>query len=181
LYTRGGDTGKTGLYGSKRVGKESQRVEAYGTVDELNSCLGLAAAVSVHPEVSKELKWVQGRLFVAGADLASELAEGAQGDRVPRIGKEDTERLEKMIDEMQLKLPRLTNFILPGGSVLSAQLHMARSICRRAERSVVALAKAEKVNPQLIPFLNRLSTYLFNVARYGNVLEGKNDEVWRND
>jgi cob(I)alamin adenosyltransferase len=181
LYTRGGDAGETGLYGSKRVGKESQRVAAYGTVDELNSCVGLAISVSAHPEVSNDLKWVQGKLFVAGADLASELSEGQAADRVPRIDKEDTERLEKMIDSLQPKLPRLTSFILPGGSVLSAQLHLARSVCRRAERGVVALAKAEKVNPQLIPFLNRLSTYLFNVARYSNLLEGKQDEVWRRD
>lgn len=181
MYTRGGDTGETGLYGSKRVGKESQRVEAYGTVDELNSCVGLAASVSTHPEVSKDLKWVQGKLFVAGADLASELTGVPQGDRVPRIEKEDTDRLEQMIDDLQSKLPRLTNFILPGGSILSAQLHLARSVCRRAERGVVALAKAEKVNPQLIPFLNRLSTYLFNVARYSNALDGKKDEVWRKD
>jgi cob(I)alamin adenosyltransferase len=181
LYTRGGDGGETGLYGSKRVGKESQRVEAYGTVDELNSCIGLAASVSAYPKVSGDLKWVQGKLFVAGADLASELAEGKQADRVPRIGKQDTDRLEQMIDELQPKLPRLTNFILPGGSVLSAQLHQARSVCRRAERSVVALSKTEKVNPLLIPFLNRLSTYLFNAARYANVLEGKEDEVWRAD
>jgi cob(I)alamin adenosyltransferase len=179
LYTRGGDAGETGLYGSKRVGKDSQRVEAYGNVDELNSCLGVAASVSKHPEVSEALKWVQGRLFVAGADLASELAETKRDARVPRIGKEDTQRLERMIDELQLKLPRLTNFILPGGSVLSAQLHLARSVCRRAERSVVALAKVEKVNPELIPFLNRLSTYLFNSARYSNILDGIKDEVWR--
>jgi cob(I)alamin adenosyltransferase len=181
LYTRGGDAGETGLYGSKRVGKESPRVAAYGTVDELNSCVGLAVSVSSHPEISNNLKWIQGRLFVTGADLAAELGEGQQSDRVPRIGKEDTERLEKMIDALQPKLPRLTSFILPGGSVLSAQLHVARSVCRRGERSVVALAKAEKVNPQLIPFLNRLSTYLFNAARYANLLEGKQDEVWRKD
>jgi cob(I)alamin adenosyltransferase len=181
LYTRGGDTGETGLYGSKRVGKESQRVEAYGNIDELNSCIGLAASVSTHAEVSEELKWVQGKLLVAGADLASELAGGSQADRVPRIGKEDTEKLERMIDDLQSKLPRLTNFILPGGSALSAQLHLARSVCRRAERSIVALAKTEKVNPQLIPFMNRLSTYLFNVARYGNLLDGRKDEVWRRD
>jgi cob(I)alamin adenosyltransferase len=181
LYTRGGDKGETGLYGSKRVGKDSRRVEAYGTVDELNSCVGLAASVSSHPEISSELKWVQARLFVAGADLASEFIEGSAPGRVPRVGKPDTEKLEHMIDELQSKLPRLTNFILPGGSPLSANLHLARSVCRRAERCVVALSKGEQVNPELVPFLNRLSTYLFNAARYGNMLEGKEDEVWRAD
>lgn len=181
LYTRGGDAGETSLYGSKRVGKDSLRVESYGTVDELNSCVGLAVSVCTHPELADDLKWIQGKLFVAGADLASEIAEGHQGEKVPRIGREDTERLEQMVDTLQSKLPRLTSFILPGGGVLSAHLHLARSVCRRAERSVVVLARAEKVNPQLVPFLNRLSTYLFNVARYGNVLDGKKDEIWRKD
>lgn len=179
MYTRRGDAGETGLFGSKRVGKDSRRVEAYGTVDELNSCVGVAASFCTHRELSEDLKWVQGRLFVAGADLASELESGPAKERVPRIEKEDTEKLERMIDELQPKLPRLANFIIPGGSVLSAQLHVARSVCRRAERGIVALTKTEKVNPQLVPFLNRLSTYLFNVARYSNVLEGKKDEVWR--
>jgi cob(I)alamin adenosyltransferase len=180
LYTRGGDSGETGLYGSRRVGKDSQRVEAYGNIDELNSCLGVAVSVSRHPEISQELKWVQTRLFVAGADLASDSSEGRPAEKVPRIGKQDTERLERLIDSMQLKLPRLVNFILPGGSPLSAQLHLARSVCRRAERSVVALAKMESVNPEMVPFLNRLSTYLFNAARQSNLLDGTEDEVWRN-
>jgi cob(I)alamin adenosyltransferase len=180
LYTRGGDAGETGLYGSKRVGKESRRIEAYGTVDELNSCIGIAISTSVHSGLSEDLKWTQGRLFVAGADLASDIDE-TPSNRVPRISKGDTQRLENMIDVLQTKLPHLTNFILPGGSALSAQLHLARSVCRRAERNVVALAKEEKVNPELVPFLNRLSTYLFNAARYGNVLEGKKDEVWQKD
>lgn len=179
MYTRGGDKGETGLYGSKRVAKDSQRVEAYGTVDELNSCIGVAVSSSGRPEISEQLRWVQGRLFVAGADLASERpAEGGPADRVPRIGEQDTQRLEAMVDRFQTELPRLTNFILPGGSVLSANLHLARSVCRRAERTVVSLAKSEDVNPELVPFLNRLSTYLFNAARYSNVLEGVKDEIW---
>jgi cob(I)alamin adenosyltransferase len=178
LYTRGGDKGETGLYGAKRVPKDSVRVEAYGTVDELNSGIGVAIAHSSHERISEELKRVQGLLFVAGADLASELPADGVTDRVPRISKANTDRLEKVIDELQLALPRLTNFILPGGGVLSAHLHLARSICRRAERKVVALSKAEKVNPELIPFLNRLSTLLFNLARYANVLEETDDEVW---
>ncbi|MDA4114150.1 MAG: cob(I)yrinic acid a,c-diamide adenosyltransferase [Thaumarchaeota archaeon] len=178
MYTRGGDRGETGLYGSKRVAKDSRRVEAYGTVDELNSCIGVAVSSSGRGEVSEQLRWVQGRLFVAGADLASERPLEGQPDRVPRIGKKDTERLEAMVDRFQTELPRLTKFILPGGSALSANLHLARSVCRRAERTVVSLAKSEDVNPELVPFLNRLSTYLFNAARYGNLLEGVKDEVW---
>jgi cob(I)alamin adenosyltransferase len=179
LYTRGGDSGETGLYGSKRVGKDSRRVEAYGNIDELNSCIGVAVSMSRHPEVSEELKWVQARLFVAGGDLAAESTEGRVAGKLPRIGNDDIERLERMIDRMQLSLPRLVNFILPGGGPMSAQLHLARSVCRRAERSVVALAKTESVNPEMIPFLNRLSTYLFNAARYSNLLDGIKDEIWR--
>lgn len=180
LYTRGGDRGETGLYGSKRVGKDSPRVEAYGNIDELNSCLGLAASVAEeHASIAEELKWIQGRLFVAGADLASDTEDGAR--KVPRIAADDTRKLESSIDAMQGSLPRLVNFILPGGSPLSSHLHLARSVCRRAERSVVALSRTEKVNPELIPFLNRLSTYLFNAARHANVLDGMKDEVWRGD
>jgi len=185
MYTRGGDRGETGLYGSKRVGKDSQRVEAYGTVDELNSCIGVAVSSSRQPEISAQLRWVQGRLFVAGADLASEqpvgAAVGGKLDRVPRVEKGDTQKLEAMIDELQKKLPRLTSFILPGGSPLSANLHLARSVCRRAERLTVSLSKKEEINLELLPFLNRLSTYLFNAARYGNLLDGGKDEVWQKD
>ena len=181
MYTRAGDKGQTGLYGPKRVPKDSPRVEAYGTVDELNSCIGVAISSSGRKAISEELRWVQGRLFVAGADLASELAAKGRQDRVPRIGSQDTKKLEEMIDRLQTKLPRLTSFILPGGTALSANLHLARSVCRRAERAVVSLAKKEDVNPELIPFLNRLSTYLFNAARYSNAVAGVNDEVWAKD
>jgi cob(I)alamin adenosyltransferase len=178
LYTRGGDKGVTGLFGAKRVAKDSQRIEAYGTIDELNSCVGIAIAVSNRDEISGVLKVVQARLFTTGADLASDFSSAAQ-ERVPRIKKEDTEWLEAKIDELQTKLPRLTNFILPGGNSLSAHLHLARAICRRAERRVVSLNGAEKINPELLPFLNRLSTYLFNLARYANALEGIEDEHWK--
>jgi cob(I)alamin adenosyltransferase len=181
LYTRRGDAGETGLYGSKRVRKDSPRVDAYGNIDELNSCIGLAASTGGHGKLVKELKWIQGRLFVAGADLATEEKRSGKAAEIPRIGSEDTKRLELLIDEMQLRLPRLTSFILPGGGELSAHLHLARSVCRRAERSVVALSRTEKVNPQMVPFLNRLSTYLFNAARDANRLDGKKDEVWQKD
>lgn len=178
MYTRGGDKGETSLYGAGRVPKDSPRVDAYGTIDELNSCIGVAIAGCKHKEVSKPLKRIQAELFTAGADLATEI--GAKGGaRVPRIKKKDTEELEKMVDGLQKKLPRLTSFILPGGSQLSSALHVARAVCRRAERRVVTLSRAEKINPELVPFLNRLSTYLFNLARYANVLEGVEDEVWK--
>lgn len=181
MYTRGGDRGETGLYGAKRVPKDSLRVEACGTVDELNSCIGVALANSRQKEISKELRWIQGRLFVVGADLSSQFATSEQRSKLPRIVKRDTERLENMIDRLQTKLPRLTEFILPGGSIPSASLHLARSVCRRAERTVVSLSRKESVNPELIPFLNRLSTYLFNAARLSNASEGVRDEVWIKD
>lgn len=178
MYTRGGDKGETGLYGAARVAKDSLRVEAYGTIDELNCSIGVAVAACERKEISGPLKRIQADLFAAGADLATEFA-GKGGARVPRIGKKDTERLENMVDELQEKLPRLTNFILPGGGRLSASLHFARAVCRRAERRVVALGRAERINPEMVPYLNRLSTYLFNAARYADVLEGVEDEAWK--
>jgi cob(I)alamin adenosyltransferase len=177
MYTRGGDKGDTSLFGARRVPKESLRVDAYGTIDELNSCIGVALAACKHEEISKPLKRIQAELFTAGADLASELSAEAVAS-VPRIQRKEIEHLEKMVDELQEELPRLTSFILPGGSQLSSALHLARAVCRRSERRVVALSRAEKINPEMVPYLNRLSTYLFNLARYANVLEGVADEVW---
>lgn len=176
LYTRGGDKGETGLFGARRVSKDSPRVEAYGSIDELNSCIGLAVSISKFKEMTESLKKIQKLLFVAGADLAADV--DVVGGRVPRIGKSDIERLEREIDSMQSQLPKLTKFILPGGSQLSAQIHLARAVCRRAERMVVAASKVEKINPEMIPFFNRLSTLLFNLARLANTKEGKGDEVW---
>jgi cob(I)alamin adenosyltransferase len=178
LYTRGGDKGETSLFGASRVAKDSPRVAAYGTIDELNSSIGVALAACEHEEISRPLKRIQAELFIAGADLATELSAKG-GARVPRIQKEDTQELEKMIDELQGKLPKLKSFILPGGSRLSSSLHLSRAVCRRAERSVVTLGRTEKINPEVVPYLNRLSTYLFNLARYSNVLEKVEDEVWR--
>ncbi len=175
MYTRGGDKGETGLYGAERVPKDSPRVEAYGTIDELNCCIGVVISVCRHEEVARPLKRLQATLFTAGADLATSLE--AKG-KVRRIAKEDTQQLEKMVDALQEKLPRLRTFILPGGSQLSSYLHLARAVCRRAERRVVALSHAEEINPEMIAFLNRLSTYLFNLARYANALEGTVDEAW---
>jgi cob(I)alamin adenosyltransferase len=178
LYTRGGDKGETSLYGPNRVPKDSPRVDAYGTIDELNCCIGVALAGCRHKEISKPLKRVQADLFTAGADLATEFSPKAMA-RVPRITKKETERLERTVDELQGKLPKLTTFILPGGSQLSSSLQLARAVCRRAERKVVSLGRTEKINPEMVPYLNRLSTCLFNMARYANVLEGVKDEVWK--
>ncbi len=176
LYTRGGDKGETGLFGARRVPKDSPRVEAYGSIDELNSCIGLAVSISTFKEITDSLKKIQRLLFVAGADLAADV--DVAGSRVPRIAKSDVERLEREVDSMQSHLPKLTKFILPGGSTLSAQIHLARAVCRRTERMVVVASKVEKINSEMIPFFNRLSTLLFNLARLANAKGGKVDEVW---
>ena len=175
MYTRRGDAGETSLYGSRRVGKESTRVEAYGTVDELNSAIGLAASDCDDAKLAVALKAVQRSLFVAGADLAT---DDDDSGRITRISARDTKDLEKMTDELIGELPTLKNFILPGGSRLAAELHLARAVCRRAERRVVAASKAERINPELLPFFNRLSTYLFNAARIANKRAGKREDPW---
>jgi cob(I)alamin adenosyltransferase len=137
----------------------------------------VAISACKRQEIAVPLKRIQAKLFTAGADLATDL-EVETGGRIPRIGKADTDDLERMIDALQAILPPLKSFILPGGSQLSAALHLARAVCRRAERRVVALSREEKINPDMIPFLNRLSTYLFNLARQANMLEGKPEEPW---
>ncbi len=175
LYTRGGDKGETSLYGPKRVPKDNPRVEAYGTIDELNSVLGVIVAGTKSRGTAESLKEVQRMLFVAGADAASDF-----GTRnVPRISAAHTSKVEKMTDDLLAKLPSLTNFILPGGSSTAAMLQLARAVCRRAERRVVTASKSAEMNPELIPFLNRLSSYLFNLSRLENKRSGKKEEVWR--
>lgn len=167
IYTKTGDSGETSLYGGKRVGKDSQRIKAYGDIDELNAILGLCiSALDKRPESGTEkiLKKIQHLLFVAGADLAAEISL-----KTVRITKKDTAALEKIIDKIEKSLPPLKNFIFPGGTKLSAHLHHARTVCRRAEREVIALSKKEKINLQLVPFLNRLSDLLFVMARQSNL------------
>ena len=124
---------------------------------------------------TKSLKAVQRMLFVAGADLASDMSSS----KVPRISSEDTGKIESMTDDLLKRLPTLSNFILPGGTRLASELQFARAVCRRAERKVTAASKSEKLNPELIPFVNRLSSYLFNLARAMNAKSGKKEEVWR--
>jgi len=176
MYTRRGDRGDTSLYGAKRVQKDDTRVEAYGTIDELNSLIGVIVSGTSDRDVASSLKEVQRMLFVAGGDAATEL-NGQQ--RVPRIEPSHTKRLEELTDGLLSKLPVLSNFILPGGSPTGAMLHVARSVCRRAERRLVTASKSEKMNPELLPFFNRLSSYLFNLARWANKRAGKEEDVWK--
>ena len=173
-YTGTGDRGETGLYGGTRVGKDDPRVEAYGAVDELNSQIGVARALVKNKRLSEILKHLQEDLFVLGGDLANELVNA----KIPRIGKSQLESLEKITDELDSELPRLRRFILPGGSLAGAELHVARAVCRRAERRIVNLTKTESVNPEILPFVNRLSSFLFVLARDINKMEGTREEEW---
>jgi cob(I)alamin adenosyltransferase len=176
MYTRKGDDGKTFLLGSRRVSKDDPRVEAYGTIDELNTVIGVVIAVSKNRGMVSDLMKVQKMLFVAGADAA---AEPDAPRKVPRIAPSDTLVIEKMTDDLAHKIPALTNFILPGGGQTGALLHLARSVCRRAERRLVAASKSAQMNPALLPFFNRLSSYLFNLSRWANRVEGKKEVVWK--
>jgi cob(I)alamin adenosyltransferase len=173
-YSGTGDKGETGLYGGTRIGKENPRVEAYGAVDELNSQVGVARALVKDSKLGQVLKNVQDDLFVVGGDLASELVNA----KVPRIGKKELQRLESATDELNSELPTLRRFILPGGSLPGAELHVARAVCRRAERRIVALSKVESINPDVIPYINRLSSFLFVLARAVNKRERVPEEEW---
>ena len=176
MYTRTGDRGETSLFGSRRVRKDDPRVEAYGTVDELNSVLGVVVAGSRDPSLRRTLKEIQDLLFVAGGDAATELDSSRA---VPRITHSDTVRLEELTDGLAKKLPRLASFVLPGGTPTGAMIHLARSVCRRAERRMVAASAVEKMNPELVPFFNRLSSFLFNASRWENRRSGKKEETWK--
>ncbi len=175
IYTRAGDAGETGLYGGQRVLKNVIRVETYGTVDECNAVLGAALAAGVDDEARAMLIRIQGELFEVGADLAT---PSARGETVPRIQPEETARLESEIDRFEEELPPLRHFILPGGSPGGAALHSARAVCRRAERLLVTLERAEEVNPEVGRYLNRLSDHLFVLARLVNHRAGVPETIW---
>ncbi len=182
IYTRVGDSGDTGLFGGERVRKDALRVEAYGTVDELNALLGTAVCRAQEGELRDQLLAIQSELFTLGADLATPDLEPTQRGRVTieRIGPERVRRLEAAIDRAQAELPALTRFILQGGTELSAALHVARAVCRRAERRCVTLADSEEgaINPEVIRYLNRLSDLLFVLARLANHRAGVPDVPW---
>lgn len=175
IYTKKGDDGTTGLIGGVRVPKHHLRVESYGTVDELNSHLGLIRASGGHEEVKLLLPQIQDRLFTIGSLLAS-----APGSKmaVPDLYESDIESLEQEIDRLTKPLPELRNFILPGGSVAGSEAHVARCVCRRAERLVVQLSEEEEVEALVVAYLNRLSDYLFTLARALDLSEGKEEIPW---
>lgn len=176
IYTRTGDQGTTSLFSGGRVPKHHLRVESYGTVDELNSVLGLARAHQPSQATDAALARIQHQLFNLGADLATPL--DAKSQHVVRMDAESIRWLEESIDQMMAELPALTYFILPGGSPAGATLHIARTVCRRAERLVAALQEAEAVGEHALPYLNRLSDYLFALARWENQQAGIPEEKW---
>ncbi len=177
VYTRTGDDGSTALGGGQRLPKDARRIEAYGTVDELNSAIGTALAGEIGESSSEPLAQIQNDLFHLGSDLCI-LEEDKQRMPVPRIEKRHIERLEAWIDALSAALPPLENFILPGGSTGAAALHLARTVCRRAERRIVALAREEAVGEHAIAYLNRLSDLLFVMARAENYRRGVEDVLW---
>jgi cob(I)alamin adenosyltransferase len=185
LYTKRGDAVLTDLYGGQRVGKDHLRVEAYGTIDELNSLIGWVVCAEVADEIAGPLKSIQSRLFEIGADLATPRGatdedgnQTGRGSSVPRVGEERVDELESWIDAVCEPLPAMRHFILPGGTELAARLHLARTVCRRAERMCVALSHHEPIGQQVITYLNRLSDLLFAMARRANQLADVEDVPW---
>lgn len=176
IYTKQGDDGATGLYGGGRLSKDDLRIEAYGTLDELSAHLGAVRAERLAADVDQLLQSVQCVLFVIGAQLA---APGAAPSPAGEVQPSDIVRLEQAIDRLDADLPPLQNFILPGGCALSAALHVARVVCRRAERRVVSLDRQQPIHPQIVPYLNRLSDLLFVMARAENDRAGVPDVPWQ--
>ncbi len=177
VYTRTGDDGTTALGTKKRVSKDSDRIEAYGTVDELNSVIGVAIASGLDDRLLKELRLVQNELFHLGSDLCIPDEDKAEMP-VPCIEARHVERLEALMDELSEELPALENFILPGGSVGAGHLHVARCVCRRAERRLISLGHHEAISEDTVRYVNRLSDTLFVMARYENKARGVDDVCW---
>lgn len=178
IYTRTGDAGSTGLFGGPRVSKDDDRIEAYGTVDELNAVLGVARGAGLGAEVDQQVAAIQHELFAIGAELAT---PDPDQHHLRLIDAVSIARLEQWIDEHELRLPPLKQFILPAGTAGSSQLHVARSVCRRAERRVVTLARRHEsaVSEELMTYLNRLSDLLFVLSRVENLRSGVADVAWK--
>lgn len=180
IYTRGGDEGETSLFGGSRVGKDDVRVRALGEVDELNAVLGWALRGVEDAVVRARLESIQHDLFALGAELATPApAPGRKRPETPGLPEGRAQELERWIDEAQDDLPPLTAFVLPGGVGSAAALHLARTVCRRAERSVVTLTQSDEVDPHVLVYLNRLSDLLFVLARGENHRAGAGDVEWQ--
>ena len=174
IYTKTGDDGTTGLWGGVRTPKDALRVEAYGTVDECNAALGLARTSQLGRQLDELLTLIQNQLFVLGADLATP----GESTSIERVAEGDIATLEAAIDDLDGQLAPLRQFILPGGTPAAAHLHLARTICRRAERCVVRLAREEAINPHVLVYLNRLADLLFVAARAANAEASLPDVPW---
>lgn len=186
IYTRTGDAGETGLFGGQRVPKDHARVDAYGEVDELNAVLGLAMgqlAAEDLPEVARRLRVLQGDLFTLGANLAMPAAEdgGRPNDYIPDLPHERIAEMEEWIDAAESELSPLTSFILPAGTTGAGMMHLARTVCRRAERRLISLARSATIDPDALRFLNRLSDLLFVWARLANQRAGVPDIPWERE
>jgi cob(I)alamin adenosyltransferase len=177
IYTKTGDTGETGLFRGARVPKHDLRVDAYGNVDELNAWIGALLSEIHEPEIHHQLSTIQHQLFEVGADLAT--PPQSPDDKNIRITSDLVQELEKSIDHFEEHLPPLQNFILPGGSKGGALLHYARTVCRRAERSVTRLQAEQSINPEIVRYLNRLSDFLFVAARTENHKAGAPEVLWK--
>lgn len=175
IYTKTGDKGDTGLFNGKRVSKASLRIEAIGTVDELNSVIGLVLSAISNKQnaIRKELIGIQNDLFVIGGALANPKQKVNLSKR--------TKEFEKLIDELTRELPPLFNFILPGGGITGASLHLARTVCRRAERGIVNLSGKEKVQSEIIIYINRLSDLFLTMSRFVNQKEKKKETIWKGE
>jgi len=178
IYTKTGDRGETGLFGGTRVSKASLRVAAYGEVDELNSSVGWARVQVSDPDLDALLNRIQNDLFEVGAELGS-TEESKKKNTMPQVTDAQVEALEHAIDKYEQGPPALTTFVLPGGSEGAARFHLARCVCRRAERSLVDLGAHETLRGELFRYLNRLSDLLFVLARHHNHVEGVADIPWK--
>jgi len=175
IYTRGGDAGETSLGDGSRVSKLDARIAAYGTVDELNAAVGVVVAGGCPDTIREVLFRVQNELFDLGADLSVPIEHEAR----LRVTQEQVDRLEDECDRFNAELPELKSFVLPGGSEAAARLHVARTVCRRAEREALVAAGAHDVNPLALVYLNRLSDLLFILARAANAADGRAEPLWR--
>lgn len=191
IYTKTGDNGTTSLVGGRRVKKYDQRVEAYGTVDELNAHIGMLATMmrdkSIDLEMAfdvreqfencyKQLKTVQNKLFVIQTLLATE--DEDTYNKLPQLDDNATDEMEAWIDDIDKRLPALKSFVIPGGTTISAQAHIARTVCRRAERQIVRLAEEENIEEKIKKYINRTSDYLFVISRFALILENKAENFW---
>jgi cob(I)alamin adenosyltransferase len=174
IYTRTGDKGETGLFGGVRLHKDAIRIQAYGTIDELNAVLGLVRSELIDEELDSQLQEIQNDLFTLGADLATIRYDA----KISRINMDQVSGLESVIDRFEKELPPLTSFILPGGSRAGALMHFARTVARRGEREIVTLARNEQVNDAILPYVNRLSDLLFVLARIANHRQKKPETQW---